>query len=132
MPIGPKAPQLKELKPRIVVCGVGGAGGNAVHNMILSGVAGVDFVVANTDAQALKSSTAPRTTQMGPQPAERPRARPLPGGCSRVPPPVRHLPVGIAYAAVSRPSNSGASSVSTVASESGVPMSTNGWSPITA
>ena len=45
MPINLKAPQLKELKPRIVVCGVGGAGGNAVNNMIVSGLTGVDFVV---------------------------------------------------------------------------------------
>ena len=49
MPINLKAPQLKELKPRIVVCGVGGAGGNAINNMIVSGLTGVDFVVANTE-----------------------------------------------------------------------------------
>jgi cell division protein FtsZ len=48
MPINLKAPRLKELKPRIVVCGVGGAGGNAINNMIASGLSGVDFVVANT------------------------------------------------------------------------------------
>jgi cell division protein FtsZ len=65
MPIGLKAPQLKELKPRIVVCGVGGAGGNAINNMIASGLSGVDFVVANTDAQALRSSRAQRIIQMG-------------------------------------------------------------------
>ena len=58
MPINLKAPQLKELKPRIVVCGMGGAGGNAINNMIVSGLFGVDFVVANTDAQALSSSRA--------------------------------------------------------------------------
>ena len=46
MPINLKAPQLKELKPRIVVCGVGGAGGNAINNMIGSGLSGVQFVVA--------------------------------------------------------------------------------------
>jgi hypothetical protein len=40
MPINLKAPQLKELKPRIVVCGVGGAGGNAINNMIVSGLSG--------------------------------------------------------------------------------------------
>jgi cell division protein FtsZ len=51
MPINLKVPQLKELKPHIVVCGVGGAGGNAVNNMIASGLSGVDFIVANTDAQ---------------------------------------------------------------------------------
>ena len=56
MPIISKAPRLKELKPRIMVCGVGGAGGNAVNNMIVSGLSGVDFIVANTDAQALASS----------------------------------------------------------------------------
>ena len=65
MPIGLKTPQLKELKPRIVVCGVGGAGGNAINNMIASGLSGVDFVVANTDAQALGSSRAQRIIQMG-------------------------------------------------------------------
>src|SRR5271166_1518876 len=65
MPINLKAPQLKELRPRIVVCGVGGAGGNAVNNMIVSGLFGVDFVVANTDAQALSSSRAQRVIQMG-------------------------------------------------------------------
>ena len=65
MPINLKAPQLKELKPRIVVCGVGGAGGNAINNMIASGLSGVDFVVANTDAQALGSSRAQRIIQMG-------------------------------------------------------------------
>jgi cell division protein FtsZ len=70
MPIGLKAPQLKELKPRIVVCGVGGAGGNAINNMIVSGLSGVDFVVANTDAQALGSSRAQRIIQMGLQVTE--------------------------------------------------------------
>ena len=65
MPINLKAPQLKELKPRIVVCGVGGAGGNAINNMIGSGLSGVDFVVANTDAQALRSSRAQHIIQMG-------------------------------------------------------------------
>jgi cell division protein FtsZ len=70
MPINLKAPQLKELKPRIVVCGVGGAGGNAINNMIVSGLTGVDFVVANTDAQALASSRAERIIQMGLQVTE--------------------------------------------------------------
>ena len=70
MPINLKAPQLKELKPRIVVCGVGGAGGNAINNMIASGLSGVDFVVANTDAQALSSSRAQRVIQMGLQVTE--------------------------------------------------------------
>src|SRR5271157_5711602 len=65
MPMNLKAPQLRELKPRIMVCGVGGAGGNAVNNMIVSGLSGVDFMVANTDAQALASSRAERIIQMG-------------------------------------------------------------------
>jgi cell division GTPase FtsZ len=65
MPINLKAPQLKELKSRIVVCGVGGAGGNAINNMIVSGLSGVDFVVANTDAQALGSSRAQRIIPVG-------------------------------------------------------------------
>ena len=70
MPIDLKTPRLRELKPRIVVCGVGGAGGNAVNNMIVSGLSGVDFVVANTDAQALASSRAQRVVQMGLQVTE--------------------------------------------------------------
>jgi cell division protein FtsZ len=65
MPFHFEAPRLKELKPRIIVCGVGGAGGNAVNNMIASGVAGVDFIAANTDAQALASSRARDVIQMG-------------------------------------------------------------------
>ena len=56
---------LSELKPRITVFGVGGAGGNAVNNMITAGLEGVEFVVANTDAQALTMSKATRTIQMG-------------------------------------------------------------------
>lgn len=55
----------RELKPRIMVFGVGGAGGNAVSNMIGSGLEGVEFVVANTDAQALEQSQAERKIQMG-------------------------------------------------------------------
>ena len=70
MPINPKAPKLKELKPHIMVCGVGGAGGNAVNNMIAAGLSGVDFIVANTDAQALASSRAKRIIQMGLQVTE--------------------------------------------------------------
>jgi cell division protein FtsZ len=60
-------PDISELKPRITVFGVGGAGGNAVNNMITAGLEGVDFVVANTDAQALTMSKAPRIIQMGTQ-----------------------------------------------------------------
>src|SRR5471032_1047581 len=70
MTINLKAPELRELKPRIMVCGVGGAGGNAVNNMIVSGLCGVDFIVANTDAQALASSRAERIIQMGLQVTE--------------------------------------------------------------
>jgi cell division protein FtsZ len=60
-------PDISELKPRITVFGVGGAGGNAVNNMITAGLQGVDFVVANTDAQALTMSKAERIIQMGTQ-----------------------------------------------------------------
>src|SRR5215469_13093987 len=56
-----------EMKARIVVFGVGGAGGNAVNNMVASGLQGVEFIVANTDAQALASSKADRVIQMGTQ-----------------------------------------------------------------
>jgi cell division protein FtsZ len=65
MSINLRVPDLTELKPRITVFGVGGAGGNAVNNMIECGLKGVEFVVANTDAQALASSTAERRIQMG-------------------------------------------------------------------
>ncbi len=70
MTINLKAPELRELKPRIMVCGVGGGGCNAVNNMITSGLSGVDFLVANTDAQALASSQAERVIQMGLQVTE--------------------------------------------------------------
>ncbi len=59
------APETRELRPRITVLGVGGAGGNAVNNMISSKLEGVDFVVANTDAQALAQSKAEHRIQMG-------------------------------------------------------------------
>jgi cell division protein FtsZ len=65
MTINLTIPDIKELKPRITVFGVGGAGGNAVNNMIESGLDGVDFVVANTDAQALALSKAQRIIQLG-------------------------------------------------------------------
>ncbi|NBB15498.1 cell division protein FtsZ [Caulobacter sp. SLTY] len=61
------APQTTELKPRIVVFGVGGAGGNAVNNMIEAGLEGVEFVVANTDAQQLAFSKTPLRIQLGVQ-----------------------------------------------------------------
>src|SRR5438477_494736 len=67
MTINLNVPDIHELKPRITVFGVGGAGGNAVNNMITAGLQGVDFVVANTDAQALTMSKAQRIVQMGTQ-----------------------------------------------------------------
>jgi cell division protein FtsZ len=70
MSINLKIPDIRELKPRITVFGVGGAGGNAVNNMISAGLQGVDFVVANTDAQALTTSRAERIIQMGVQATE--------------------------------------------------------------
>ena len=54
-----------DLKPRITVVGVGGAGGNAVNNMIKCDLEGVEFIVSNTDAQALANSAAERTIQLG-------------------------------------------------------------------
>jgi len=65
MAINLKLPETKELRPRITVLGVGGAGGNAVNNMIEAGLDGVDFVVANTDAQALAQSKAGTRIQLG-------------------------------------------------------------------
>ncbi len=62
--------ELREMRPRITVLGVGGAGGNAVNNMIAAGLQGVDFVVANTDAQALTMSKSERIIQMGVQVTE--------------------------------------------------------------
>src|ERR1700757_578546 len=58
-------PEVDELRPRISVIGVGGAGGNAIANMLRADVQGVDFVVANTDAQALNASLADRRIQLG-------------------------------------------------------------------
>src|SRR5918998_6716134 len=70
MTINLTMPDVRELKPRITVFGVGGAGGNAVNNMITAGLQGVEFVVANTDAQALTLSKAERVIQMGVQATE--------------------------------------------------------------
>ena len=70
MTINLTIPDIREMKPRITVFGVGGAGGNAVNNMISAGLQGVDFVVANTDAQALTISKAERIIQMGTQVTE--------------------------------------------------------------
>ena len=67
MAINLNIPDIRELKPRITVFGVGGAGGNAVNNMISAGLQGVDFVVANTDAQALTMSKSERIIQIGVQ-----------------------------------------------------------------
>ena len=65
MTINFKAPDIKELKPRILVLGVGGAGGNAINEMIESGVEGVEFIAVNTDAQDLKASKAKQKIQIG-------------------------------------------------------------------
>src|SRR5262245_17864041 len=65
MTINLTTPDIRELKPRITVFGCGGAGGNAVNNMITAGLIGCDFVVANTDAQALTLSKSERIIQMG-------------------------------------------------------------------
>ena len=63
--IGP--PATEDLRPKITVVGIGGAGGNAIANMIASEIEGVDFIVANTDAQALSSSPAEKRIQLGPE-----------------------------------------------------------------
>lgn len=65
MSIKLQPPKLADLKPRITVIGVGGAGGNAINNMIASGLTGVEYIVANTDAQALATSSAERRIQLG-------------------------------------------------------------------
>jgi len=65
MSIKLQLPKLTDLKPRINVVGVGGAGCNAINNMITAGLSGVEFVVANTDAQALATSTAEHRLQLG-------------------------------------------------------------------
>ena len=65
MAIQLSAPKARELKPRIVVFGVGGAGGNAVNNMIDAGLQGADFVVANTDAQQLQFAKTDKRVQLG-------------------------------------------------------------------
>ena len=65
MTINFKPPEIRELKPRILVLGVGGAGGNAINEMIDSGVDGVEFVAVNTDAQDLKTSKSKTRIQIG-------------------------------------------------------------------
>ena len=56
MTINFKVPEIKELQPRLLVMGVGGAGGNAINEMIDNGMEGVEFIAVNTDAQDLKHS----------------------------------------------------------------------------
>jgi cell division protein FtsZ len=63
--IGPASSD--ELRPKITVIGVGGAGGNAIANMMAAEIEGVDFIVANTDAQALSNATAEKRIQLGPE-----------------------------------------------------------------
>jgi len=65
MTINIKGPELRELKPRILVLGVGGAGGNAINGMIEAGMQGVEFVAVNTDAQDLKMNKAHAKIQLG-------------------------------------------------------------------
>jgi len=65
MTINFKQPEIRELKPRILVLGVGGAGGNAINGMIESGLQGVEFIAVNTDAQDLKHSKATQKIQIG-------------------------------------------------------------------
>ena len=65
MTINLKLPELRELNPRIIVLGVGGAGGNAINGMIDAGLHGVEFIAVNTDAQDLKSSKAHAKIQLG-------------------------------------------------------------------
>ena len=65
MTINFKQPEIRELKPRILVLGVGGAGGNAINEMIDAGVEGVEFIAVNTDAQDLKTSKSQTRIQIG-------------------------------------------------------------------
>ena len=65
MTINFKAPEIKELQPRLLVMGVGGAGGNAINEMIDNGMQGVEFIAVNTDAQDLKHSKAKSKVQIG-------------------------------------------------------------------
>ncbi|MBT92089.1 MAG: cell division protein FtsZ [Candidatus Pelagibacter bacterium] len=65
MTINFKTPDIRELKPRILVLGLGGAGGNAINGMIENGLQGVEFIAVNTDAQDLKSNQAKAKIQIG-------------------------------------------------------------------
>ena len=57
--------EVRKLSPKLAVIGVGGAGGNAVNNMISSNLEGVEFIVCNSDAQALEGSLCPTKIQLG-------------------------------------------------------------------
>ena len=61
----PSKPEIHEMRPNLTVIGVGGGGGNAVNNMIAEGLEGTEFIVANTDAQALTMSKAPEADPAG-------------------------------------------------------------------
>jgi len=65
MTINLRGPEIKELQPRLLVMGVGGAGGNAINEMIENGMQGVEFIAVNTDAQDLKHSKAKSKVQIG-------------------------------------------------------------------
>ena len=65
MTINFKTPDIRELKPRILVLGVGGAGGNAINGMIDAGLQGVEFIAVNTDAQELRMIKAQGKIKMG-------------------------------------------------------------------
>ena len=65
MTINVNVAELRELKPRILVLGIGGAGGNAINGMIEAGMKGVEFVAVNTDAQDLKNNKADAKIQLG-------------------------------------------------------------------
>ena len=86
MTINLNVPDIRELRPRITVFGVGGAGGNAVNNMITAGLQGVEFVVANTDAQALTHVEGAAADPDGHAGDAGPRRR-LAAGGRRAPPP---------------------------------------------
>ena len=111
MTINLAIPDIQELKPRITVFGVGGAGGNAVNNMIASGLDGVDFVCANTDAQALALSKSPRIIRLGVSVTEGLGAGSHPEGAGRAEPeapaagrrPRRHRLPGCTWPCVRRP-----------------------------
>ena len=74
MTINFKAPEIKELQPRLLVMGVGGAGGNAINEMIENNLQGVEFIAVNTDAQDLKLSKC-KTCLLYTSPSPRDRTR---------------------------------------------------------